>query len=133
MILVGCSGGFARAPTLEEIIADPSKFDGKTVTVEGWLFKCQDLDCVIFPSKKDLDIMSNVEMPEAFKKADSVYKLHGVSIGYNANFDHDAKPLQGRHVLLTAKVNAAEWGGCLDRCAALEPRSISLFTEKAPN
>ena len=129
--LSGCTGQEDDTLSLQEIAANPSKWDAKVVTVEGWLLQCRDLDCHIVPTAEDLDLIRNIACPgDRCDLAIETFDKRAVSVGGDSDFDRAARPLEGTHVLLTAKVNAAMWSrDCLDRCDALQPISIAPFPQ----
>lgn len=130
LALVGCSqtAKGRKVVRLSEIIANPGAWNGKVVTIEGWLWRCSGIDCHILTSREDLDVLERGARNESIEDMDGVFRDHAVSVGFDEQFDRQAKPLQGKHVLLTAKVNADHWrSGCLDRCDQLTPVSVQNY------
>jgi hypothetical protein len=124
--LAACGRGKGEVVELKAIMANPAQWDGKTVRVDGWLVTCGGYDCFIVPTKEDLDLVYHGCPGAQCARALAIHD-HFVSIGGDDHFDRAAKPLEGKHVLLTATVNAASRSGCLDRCDALQPTSIEAF------
>jgi hypothetical protein len=130
-IASACSTQNDEAVPLQEISDNPLRWDGKVVTVEGWLPQCSDLNCFIVPTRADLELVQDGCPGERCDLAIEAFDKRAVSIGYDEAFDRSAKPLQGTHVLVTAKVNAGQWlQPGLDRSEALQPISISSFGEQ---
>jgi hypothetical protein len=128
--LGACTGQDLDKVPLEEISANPLNWDGEAVTVDGWLLQCRELDCHIVPTAQDLDLIANACPGEKCEIAIETFDKRAVSLGGDEEFDRAARPLEGSHVLLTAKVNAASWSrDCLDRCDALQPISIAPFPQ----
>jgi hypothetical protein len=127
-LLAACSDGKPEIVALQKINVDPESWNGKTVRVDGWLATCSGYDCLIAPTKEDLDLIYHgcpgPECERALAAGD-----HLVSIGGDGNFDRAANPLEGKHVLLTATINAGSWHDCLDRCDALQPISIEAYPD----
>jgi hypothetical protein len=107
-------------------------WNGKVVTVGGWIGTCAGYDCRLFSTEADMRIVmaGNSDSPEWHKAFG-----RGLGIGSAEGFDQAAAPLQGTYVLIKGRVNdiCHPWlgsGGCLDRAADIEP--ISIQAAKPP-
>lgn len=127
LLLAGC-GRSEDAVGLNRLMADPDKWDGETVVVDAWLLQCRGQNCHVLPTREDLELF-NIPCPgEGCKRAIEAFDKRAVSVGFAEDFDRVAKQLEGKHVLLRARVNADQWtDSCLDRCNALQPISIAEF------
>ena len=129
-IASACSAQQREVVPLQEISDNPRQWHGQVVTVEGWLYRCGGNDCSVVPTRSDLETIQEACPGERCDLAIEVFDKRAVSIGYDEAFDRSAKPLEGSHVLITAKVNANAWlRPGLDRSDALQPISISSFGE----
>ena len=129
-IAAACSTQNEEVVPLQDISENPRQWHGQVVTIEGWLLQCADLNCFIVPTRADLASVEDACPGERCDAAIEVFDARAVSIGYDETFDQSAEPLQGSHVLVTAKVNANAWlQPGLDRSEALQPISIRSFGE----
>ena len=122
--LTSCSEGVPSAPvTPASVIANINAWDGETVEVEGWLGRCEDLDCAIYSTLSDL--LTPYSETKVGYEAWSNAQDRALSIGSTGTFDDAAEPLQFTYVRITARVNDECWPNrCLDRASDLEPISI---------
>jgi hypothetical protein len=120
--LVSCSSPPPPSSPVQvgQLIENIHAWNGKQITVEGWLGKCEGYECAIFPDPKhasggtveDWKTGLSIGSPLDFKEAP-------------ADFDERAAPLQFRHVLLKARVNDRCFpNGCTDRADILQPIDI---------
>lgn len=134
--MIGLSASLAAcgAPTPPSLPADPPPnhpvdvnlviknihvWDGKIVTVDGWLGICAGRDCAIF---SDAERAGRRNM-EDWKS--------GLSIGSAPGFDAKAKPLQLSRVLLKARINDDCFPAkCLDRADVLQPIEIQPWGDQ---
>jgi hypothetical protein len=103
------------------------------VRVQGWLGKCQGLDCAIYPTLAEaksvaVDDSKSPEWQTAMK--------HRLSIGTAYDFDEQAAPLQFGFVTIVGILSdmCRGWHGtCLDRAPDLTPLAITAVqpTKKA--
>ena len=101
-------------------------WNGKLITVGGWLGTCAGAECTMFTSKSDMELadIRNYESPEqseAFGR--------GLGIGFSERFDQSAALLQHQYVLIKGRVNdecRGFWSACYDRTPDIEPISIEL-------
>ena len=103
-------------------------WDGKLVTVGGWLGKCSGLDCMMFTSQSD---MQAAEMRNSGTREWDRALDRGLGIGFNRDFDRSAAALQWQFVLIRGRVNdhcRGLFGLCYDRTSDLEPISIQPGT-----
>jgi hypothetical protein len=130
-LIVSCGKPADDVVQLEEVRANLAEWDGRIVTVEGWLLECEALDCHVVPSRDDLVLLTNACPGDKCDDALEAFEKRAVSVGSDEGFDQAAKALQGKHVLITATVNASAWRHrCLDRCDALQPVSIVPYPAK---
>lgn len=139
LLLLPAVGGCALAVpddaySVEEVIADissaESALDGKTVAVHGWLGQCGGLDCAIYQSLEDAELVANgdTDSEEWFAAMD-----RRLAIGGGDAFDATAMAMQFSEVIVYGEINAAwheppgESGSQfmrLDRCDDIKPHSI---------
>lgn len=131
----GCAYGIPdEAYSVEEVVSDisshESALDGKSVAVHGWLGQCGGLDCAIYPSLEDAELVANGDSDTAEWFAAMDRRL---AIGAGDAFDATAMAMQFSEVVVHGEVNAAwrkpsdDSGSaymCLDRCDDIKPNSI---------
>ena len=109
-VLPGCNSSAPNPPErvdVSQVTENATYWDGSTVLVDGLLERCEGYDCHI---------------------ADHAGP-GSLSIGYTESFDEAAYSLQGKRVLLTAEVNAAEiLSPGIDRSDQLIPVAITAWT-----
>lgn len=123
VVLAGCSAPNPRVPLpVTEVRDHIVEWDGRIVTVEGWLGRCGGLDCGIYPTLADAQIVAqgnmstNAEMRAMDRRLD---------IGFDDAFEAAAKPLQFKAVRLKARLNKECYPHkCKDRADILQPISI---------
>jgi len=90
----------ATAATIEDIRRDPRGWDGKWVRIEGWMHRCNKLDCVVSERPR------NQGMFLSFEGADAL--------------DAWVQPLLPAQVVVVARINAeCLVGFCTDRAPDL--------------
>lgn len=94
--------------TIEEIRRDPRRWEGKWVQFEGWMHRCNSLDCVVSEQPRN----------------------QGMYLGFAAaeSFDRWVKPLLPAQVVVVARVDATCLVGvCTDRSPDLrDPYVMTL-------
>lgn len=123
--VTGCAKPAPLMPvSVQDVIDNIHAWNGKIVTVDGWLGKCGGLDCHIHPTLADAKTIALIDYSnDAWKGAMD----RAVGIGYDSKFDQTAEPLQLTRVLLKARVSDRCRGwfvGCTDRAPDLTPISI---------
>ena len=100
-------------------------WNGNDVIVDGWLGNCQGLDCGLYPTLADAEMVAQGTTSDAWDKAVD----RRLSIGSNREFDRTAAPLQFKHVQVRGRLNDVCRGwmtSCTDRVPDIQPRSITL-------
>ncbi|ALG60134.1 hypothetical protein VM77_09220 [Citromicrobium sp. JL31] len=122
------SGGAFSVPSdamsVEEVIANIEAFDGKDVTVHGWLGRCSGYDCGLFVSVEDAEMVENGETGSdewlaAFDRS--------LRIGGGSAFDALASTMQFREVVIEGRASSECFQPntfCFDRASDIEPSSI---------
>jgi hypothetical protein len=112
-----------------DVIDNIHAWNGKVVTVEGWLGECQGYNCGIFPALTDARVVvSGNYQTDEWRDAMN----RSLSIGSADGFDETAAPLQFKRVRLKARVNDECWpANCTDRANILEPISIEALSPPA--
>ena len=98
-LLAAPVGAPERTWTVDEVHQHAWELNGRIVDVQGWLPKCQGIDCTLFASKGDAD---------GFLRATRKPLL--LEIGSNSKFDLLVANKLPAHILLRAKVDAT----CID-------------------
>jgi hypothetical protein len=112
------SGNVSTTDLIDNIHA----WNGKIVTVEGWLGECAGYNCGIFPTLIDARVVASGDY-QSDEWGDAMDR--GLSIGSADGFDESAAHLQFERVILKARVNDQCWpANCTDRANVLEPISI---------
>jgi hypothetical protein len=135
LALGGCAQSVPEnAYSVDEVIADissaKSKLDGKIVEVHGWLGECTGLDCAIYVSREDAEMVAEGD-PRSVQWSAAMDRR--LAIGADDDFDAIAMMMQFNEVVVRGEINATwhrppdESGnqfGCLDRCDDIKPKSI---------
>ena len=125
--LTACSSNVPVEPVSPvEVLNNIHAWNGRDVTVEGWLGVCKGYDCRIFPTLADAIAVkssepSSKEWMAAFDR--------GLGIGSALNFDELAAPLQFHKVQISGRISDVCRGlhsGCLDRAPDIQPSAIGL-------
>jgi len=113
--------------SVTEVIDNIARWDGKIYRVHGWLGRCEGLDCAIYATRNDAQIVAGGDYESDAWSEAMDRRLSIASIG---DFDDRAAPLQLQKVELIALVSAEcrGWnGGCTDRASDLYPFDIKLI------
>ncbi|HQV04032.1 MULTISPECIES: hypothetical protein [unclassified Novosphingobium] len=100
-------------------------WDGKEVTVVGWLGLCSGLNCGLYPTQKDaLTVVQMDSNSDEWSKAVE----RGLGVGFVGGFDEKAAPLQFHRVKIRGRLNddcRLFWQNtCYDRVDDIIPISI---------
>jgi hypothetical protein len=104
--------------TVRDVAGDIHRFDGRVVTIRGWLDECKQLSCGLFQTREEATAHQ--------------YGNHMLSIGSTKSFDRQALDRGPAEVILRARVDAACRDPevvCMDRASELVPVSVR-FLEK---
>jgi hypothetical protein len=106
------------ATTIAAIHANPSKFDGRVVRLQGWVNKCQPLSCAI----------------EEHAARSPGGAGQGVSIAADSKFDGTIGPLLPTYVEFDARLDATclTTTGCTDRAPILTIVSLRSVVSTEP-
>jgi hypothetical protein len=128
LVVGGCSQSrFGGEATVAEAVRNIHRWDGKIFVVHGWLGNCGELDCGMYSTKADAELVASAGTgwQQAMERR--------LSIGSMADFNVHAKPLQFQRVKVTALIDdfCRSWGnGCTDRAPELIPFSIEADQTK---
>ena len=125
--LSGCNPIAPAGPALTppEVIADIHRLNGKVVHVEGWLGECNSLDCGLYASLEDAEIVEKNDWHSLEWKAAMDRRL---SIGPSPSIDFFwSYILAKRKVTIRARVS--DWCHqknrfCFDRATDIDPIQV---------
>ncbi|MHA6769482.1 hypothetical protein [Sphingobium ummariense] len=127
-----------KSLTVDQVVAQINNLNGKTVSVSGYLSRCEADDCLLYRNKAESDDVDR-SMSTMRKAIDagasdvSGFKFPnhpalGIGVGSPFSFfDLRASLFENSYVVITGKVsNACRLKGaiCFDRSSELEPSSI---------
>ena len=105
-----------------EVGANINRWNGHIVTVEGWLGRCEGLDCLLYTNPSDREVL---EQDGEWSSKQERALRRTLSIGASHSFDAAAFPLQFSQVRIRGRVNDMCWPArCSDRAPDIEPLSI---------
>ena len=119
--------------SVADVVDNIHAWDGKIVTVVGWLGTCQGYDCGLYPTMRDAEIVATISSDNGGWK---IAMGRRVSIGFDEEFDRAAGPLQFSKVSIRGKVSDECRGlfvGCTDRASDLYPISITSYSSERAN
>ena len=129
--LTGCAEASPTADGENELVgivtpaqvgANIHDWDGQIVTVEGWLGRCEELNCMLYSDPADRRIL---EQGGEWSTAQEHALRRTLSVGADDTFDASALPLQNSRVRIRGRVNDMCWpANCSDRAPDIEPLSI---------
>jgi hypothetical protein len=106
--------------TVTEVLRNIHSWDGKIVTVDGWLGNCSGFSCHIHETLDDAELLASgrAGWDNAIDRA--------LGVGGGKEFDVSAESMQFNQVRLKARVSdeCRGWGLCYDRSPDLHPISI---------
>lgn len=108
--------------SVEQVTQNIHAWDGQIVTVSGWLGKCRGLDCAIYATLDDARSIGPIYESNDYQAA----MARRLGIGFDAEFDRKAAPLQFRKVRVRGRVSDECRGDniCTDRAPDIHPISI---------
>lgn len=132
LLSLATTGGCARTVPNEPVVVDDvikniHIWDGKFVTVVGWLGTCEGYDCGIYSTLAGAKMAATNSGSKAEWNAAMDRR---VSLAFDTKFDRAAKPLQFKLVSIRAKISDECRGfltGCTDRAPDLYPLSIQSY------
>ena len=125
-LLVGCAPPVPNtAVSVREAVDHIHAWNGKDVIVDGWLGNCRGMDCALYPTLADAQLVSQGSGSAAWDEAMD----RRLSIGADKEFDRLAAPLQFAHVRIGGRLNdiCRSWmTSCTDRVPDIQAISINL-------
>jgi hypothetical protein len=127
MAMAGCNSAPVEPVTVTKARDNIHTWNGRIITVQGWLGNCQGYDCGIYPTLPEAkSVMSDDPHSSQWQSAMN----RRLSIGTAYDFDEKAAPLQFQQVSIQAVLSDVCRGwdrGCTDRAPDLVPLSIVVL------
>ena len=133
--LAGCGlispAGTVVSPV--EVRQNIQALDGKVVTVEGWIGRCDATNCGLYASLEDAELVEDWRPKDNGRPSDAWYAAMNrrVSIGGNAWFDFRVQFFAMSKVKVRGRIDSycrTEGVFCFDRANELEPVQFYPFS-----